>query len=175
VIYVILTKALYGTLQTALLFWLNLSTQLVECGIELNPYDFCVANKKVDGKQCTVVWHVDDLKISHVDPKVVTTILNLLDGRYGQEIVGGKRAPLTVTRGKIHDYLGMTLDYMRDYVKKVLNKMPADMDGTTTSPAGLYLCQVKDGIKQLDEAQRDLFHITVAKLLFLCKRGRPNY
>jgi hypothetical protein len=99
----------------------------VEWGFELNPYNFCVANKMVDGKQCTVVWHVDDLKISHVDPKVVTTILNLLDGRYGQEIVGGKWAPLTVTQRKIHDYLGMTLDYseegavkidMRDYVKK---------------------------------------------------------
>jgi hypothetical protein len=62
-----------------------------------------------------------------VDPAAVTTILNLLDGKYGQEIVGGKRAPLTITRGTVHDYLGMTLDYseegavkidMRDYVKK---------------------------------------------------------
>jgi hypothetical protein len=58
-----------------------------------------------------VVWHVNDLKISHVDPKVVTTILDLLDAKYGQEIVGGKRASLTINRAKIHDYLGMTLDY----------------------------------------------------------------
>jgi hypothetical protein len=72
VIYVILQKALYGTLQAALLFWQNLSTQLAEWGFEINPYDFCVANKTIDGKQCTIVWHVDDLKISHVDRKVVT-------------------------------------------------------------------------------------------------------
>jgi hypothetical protein len=58
-----------------------------------------------------MVWHVDNLKISHVDPQVVTTMLNLLDGKYGQEIVGGKEAALTITRGKTHDYLGMTLDY----------------------------------------------------------------
>jgi hypothetical protein len=184
VIYVIRTKALYGTLQAALLFWQNLSTQLAEWGFELNPYDLCVANKMVDRKQCTVVWHVDDLKISHVDPKVVTTILNLLDGRYGQGIVGGKRTPFTVTRGKIHNYLGMTLDYseegvvkidMRDYVKKVLNEMPDDMDGTATSPAGSYLFQVKEGIEQLDEEKSDFFHATVAKLLFfLCKWGRPD-
>ena len=74
VIYVTLTKALYGTLQAALLFWQNLSSQLVEWGFVINPYNFCVANKIINGKQCTVVWHVDDLKISHVDPKVVTTI-----------------------------------------------------------------------------------------------------
>jgi hypothetical protein len=83
VIYVILTKALYGTLQAALLFWQNLSNKLIKWGFVINPYDFCVANKTIDSKQCTVVWHVDDLKISHVDPKVTTTILNLLDAKYG--------------------------------------------------------------------------------------------
>jgi hypothetical protein len=30
-----------------------------------------VANKLIDGKQCTAIWHVDDLKISHVEPKTV--------------------------------------------------------------------------------------------------------
>ena len=93
VIYVILAKALYGTLQAALLFWQNLSGKLKEWGFTINPYDFCVANKTINGKQCTIVWHIDDLKISHVDSKAVTTILDLLDAQYGQEIVGGKRAP----------------------------------------------------------------------------------
>jgi hypothetical protein len=86
-------------------------TQLEEWGFEINPYDFCVANTTIEEKQCTIVWHVHNLKILHVNRKVVTTILNLLDGKYGQEIVGDKRAPLTITQGKVHDYLGMTLDY----------------------------------------------------------------
>jgi hypothetical protein len=183
VIYVILKKALYGTLQAALLFWQNLSTQLIKWGFEINPYDFCVANKLIDGKQCTIVWHVDDLKISHVDPKAVTTILNLLDGKYGQEIVGGKRAPLTITRGVKHDYLGMLLDYseaghvkidMCEYVRKIHEEMPDDMDGTATSPAADYLFKIIDGVESLDEATSEFFHATVAKLLFLCKRGRPD-
>jgi hypothetical protein len=183
VIYVILEKALYGTLQAALLFWQNLSGKLKEWGFEINPYDFCVANKMIDGKQCTVVWHVDDLKISHVDPKVVTTILDLLDATYGQEIVGGKRAPLTINRGKIHDYLGMLLDYsepgyvklnMVENVKKILAEMPEDMDGTATSPAAEYLFKIIDGVELLDEKTSEFFHSTVAKLLFLCKRARPD-
>jgi hypothetical protein len=176
VIYVILNRALYDTLQAALLFWQNLSSQLEKWGFVINPYDFCIANKIINGKQCTIVWHVDDLKISHVDPDVVTSVLELLDGRYGQEIVGGKRAPLTVNRGKIHDYLGMTLDFseegvvkidMRDYVKKVLGEMPEDMDGTATLPAAQYLFQVKEGVKLLDKPKSEFFHATVAKLLFL--------
>jgi len=33
-------------------------------GFVLNPYDPCVANKGVvKGKQLTIVWHVDDLKV----------------------------------------------------------------------------------------------------------------
>lgn len=32
----------------------------------MNPYDACVANKVVDGKQFTMVWHVDSLKALHV-------------------------------------------------------------------------------------------------------------
>ena len=67
VLYVELKKALYGTLKAAFLFWQKLSKQLIKWGFELNPYDSCVANKMINGKQCTILWHVDDLKISHVD------------------------------------------------------------------------------------------------------------
>jgi hypothetical protein len=182
-IYVKLTKALYGTLQAALLFWQNLSSKLQEWGFEINPYDFCVANKDINGKQCTISWHVDDLKISHVDPKAVTSVIKLLDDTYGQKIVGGKRAAVTFTRGKLHDYLGMLLDYsesgavkidMTAYVRKIHDEMPEDMDGTATSPAAAYLFTIKEGIEDLDEEQKEFFHATVAKLLFLCKRGRPD-
>jgi hypothetical protein len=181
---VILAKALHGTLQAALLFWQNLSTEFKKWGFEINPCDFCVANKTINGKQCTEVWHVHDLKISHVDPKVITTILDLLDAKHGQEIVAGrKRAPLTINRGKIHDYLGMTLDCskpgcvkldMRACAKKTLAEMPEDMDGTATSPAADCLFRIVEGIENLDETASEVFHATVAKLLFLCKRGRPD-
>jgi len=73
--YVQLKKALYGTLQAALLFWKLLTETLKEWGFVLNPYNKCVANKIIAGKQCTILWHVDDLKISHVDKAVVEDIL----------------------------------------------------------------------------------------------------
>ena len=75
VIYVELLKALYGTLRAARLFWETLSRKLQEWGFTINPYDSCVANKELDGQQCTITWHVDDLKISHVDEHVVRSII----------------------------------------------------------------------------------------------------
>jgi len=74
-LYVQLKKALNGTLQAALLFWKLLSETLQEWVFALNPYDKCVANKNIEGKQCTIIWHVDDLKISHANKNVVENIL----------------------------------------------------------------------------------------------------
>jgi hypothetical protein len=105
VIYVQPRKALYGTLQASLLLWKDLFANLRKWGFEVNPYDWCVANKTINGKQCTMLWHVDDIKISHEDPEVVSQMIELIEGTYGKE------APLTITRGKIHEYLGMTIDY----------------------------------------------------------------
>jgi hypothetical protein len=32
----------------------------------------CIVNKKmIDGTQCTVLWHVDDLKISHIKQEIL--------------------------------------------------------------------------------------------------------
>jgi hypothetical protein len=105
VMFVELTNALYGTLKAAKLFWLLLSGKLQEWGFKINGYDSCVANKLIDGKQCTVIWHVDDLKISHVEPKTVDDIISKLEQEFGKE------APLSIQRGRVHDYLGMCLDF----------------------------------------------------------------
>jgi hypothetical protein len=74
VLYVLLLKALYGTMHAALLFWRKLTSKLQEWGFEMNPHDPCVANKMMNGTQCTITWHVDDLKISHINPKAVEAV-----------------------------------------------------------------------------------------------------
>ena len=53
-------------------------------GCELNAHDPCVANKMINGKQHTVSWHVDDLKASHVDPKVNDEFREWLQKEFGQ-------------------------------------------------------------------------------------------
>jgi Reverse transcriptase (RNA-dependent DNA polymerase) len=117
VLYTQLDKALYGTLQAALLFWKKLSTFLVnKMGFVLNPYDSCVANKDIDGSQCTIAWYVDDLKISHKKESVIENIFAALESEFG------KQGSLTVTRGRVHNYLGMEINYSTP--KKVKFSMP---------------------------------------------------
>ena len=108
VIYGKANKALYGTLDASLLFWKNLTGTIGEWkfgddndGLILNPYNTCVANYMINGKQYTIIWHVDDLKISHEDPVVVTDIIWLLNNKYG------KSTPMVLTCRKVlHEYLG---------------------------------------------------------------------
>ena len=176
-LYVVLKKALYGTLRAALLFWRRLSSQLSEWGFEANPYDPCVANKTINGKQCTILWHVDDLKISHEDPEVVTNIIEMIEAEFGKE------APLTKARGKVHEYLGMTIDFstdgkvrfsMMDYVQGILDELPDDMDGESATPAASFLFDIDEECEKLDTETAEFFHHNTAKLLFLCKRARPD-
>ena len=90
VLYLELLKALYGTLRTARLFWEKLSGKPQEWGFEANPYDSCVVNKMINGKQCTIGWHVDDVRCSHVDPMVAEHMIDLMSKEFG------KGAPSTV-------------------------------------------------------------------------------
>ena len=73
-----------------------------------HPCDWCVANKDIDGSQCTIVWHVNDLKISHKDSDVVDKVIASLKEEYGQ--VG----EITVCRGNKHNYLSMMPDFSKD-------------------------------------------------------------
>jgi hypothetical protein len=107
VMYVKLRKALYRTLQAAMLFWKDLTGTLVDMGFEVNPYDMCVANKTINGKQCTIVWHVDDLKVSHMESEVLEKMVDQLNKKFGTI------NPLVVTRGDVHDYLGMRLNFTK--------------------------------------------------------------
>ena len=178
VLYVELEKALYSTLTGAFLFWKKLSKQLIEWGFDLNPYDSCVANKMINDIQCTILWHVGDLKILHVDSKVVDDVIELLKSEFGKE------APLTISRGKVHEYLGMTIDFsikgkvkftMIDYIENMLAELPANMSGTVRSPAASHLFEVNNDAEKLSTKLSDFFHHNVAKLLFLCKRrARPD-
>ena len=69
----------------------------------INPYDPCVANMMVNGAQITVCWHVEDLKISHRDEEVVSAFAIKIAETYVPKT--------TISRGKVHDYLGMQLDF----------------------------------------------------------------
>jgi hypothetical protein len=176
VLYLHIKKAIYGMLELALLFYKKLSGDLIGFGFTINPYNPCVANKWVQEKQLTVSWHVDDLKVSHQDPKVMFEFMEWIREQYG------KIGEVKVTRGQVHEYLGMKLGYdvqgqvsidMSDYVKPMLKGFPEEefKHGSKT-PWNENLFKVDAKSPELSGSVKELFHMVVAQGLFVCKRAR---
>ena len=143
-------------------------------GIEINPYNICGANKQIDGKQYTIIWYVDDIKVSHSDPNVVKDIMQRIDKRF---------EGLTYDISNNHNYLGMNLTYnenktvtidMSAYIKEVIQKFNEQSKVTSpaATPAKANLFNVDTMSKQLDPERSKIFHHCVAKLLYVSKRCR---
>jgi hypothetical protein len=180
VLYVKMLRALYGMLISSVLYYKKFRTDIESIGFEVNPYDICVANRTIDGKQHTVTWHdVDDLKSSHMDPKVNDKFQTWCEKVYGSDALGHVK----VIRGKIHDYLAMILDYsipgamkldMIYYIKQMIKDFPYEIKTIKTNPWTDKLFKVDKESKKLDEKRRTIFHTFVMKAMFLCKRARPD-
>lgn len=142
--YVKLQKALYGLLKSVLLFYKKLSADLVKNVFIINRYDPCIANKQVNGAQHTVLWHVDNLKISHVETEAVTDFIAWLNTKYSS---------LTIHQGKKHYCLGMDLDYsvtgvlsisMTKYTHNIINNFPEELGTPSAAPAADHLFKVRE-------------------------------
>ena len=142
----------------------------------MNLYDPCVVNKMVNSEQLMICWHVDNLKSSHINPKVNNEFLQWIKDMFGQ------LSEVKMTQGQLHDYFGMTLNYsvpgqvsidMSHYVKKMVAEFPQEnLKGE--SVASLWnenLFKVQHDSVPLEKEQAELFHTMATQGLFLCKHG----
>jgi hypothetical protein len=143
-------------------------------GFTINPYDPCVANCMIDGSQCTIAWYVDDTKISHVDPKVVTRIIDTLEEHFGK---------MTVTRGREHVFQGMNILYtehqtaeitMKTYLQEAIDNFHGIIKNEATTPSKKNLFEVNELAEKLPKEQADNFHSVTAKLLYVATRARVD-
>jgi hypothetical protein len=121
-------NAIYGTMIASLLYYQKFTNSLISIGFEINPYDPCVANKMIEGKQMMICFHVDDCKLSHYNSKVNDKMIAWHHQEY-ESIFEDGSGKMMVSRGKVHMYLGMMLDYtvrgqvqisMFNYVEEIL-------------------------------------------------------
>ena len=122
---------------------------------------------------------MDDLKASHVESRVIDGFIEWVKETYG--LIG----KVKTTRGKIHDYLGMKLDYtvdgqvtidMVDYVDSMVNTSPEEhlTGAKVASPWRQHLFKVQEQSPPLPKSTAEQFHTTTAQGLFLCKHARPD-
>ena len=103
-------------------------------GFVINPYDRCVANAIINGKQCTIFSYVDDNKISHVDKQVVDDILRKIGEQFGE---------LTISRGNSHSFLGLNFTIkdkkihieMRDQLQEAIDMIGEELDRDASTSA----------------------------------------
>ena len=118
------------------------------------------------------------MKLSHIDQDELNKIIDALN-----EVFGSDGDLLTASYGKIHEYLGMTIDRttegmvvftMYDYLADILDETPTQFDGEDVTPAVSELFTVNSTHRKLDTSTAFLFHRIVAKFLYVAKRARPD-
>ena len=125
-----------------------------------------------------VTWHVDDLKVSHKMSTIVDQFIMDMEDEFGKE------TPLNKSRGKVLDYLGMTLDFtkpgevtitMIDYIKAVLHNVPKEMCGHAVTPAMNHLFEVNTTNPVYLTADKTEIEVwIVMQLLFLSQHAQPD-
>lgn len=174
-LYLRILKAIYGMIESALLWYELYVSVLSDMGFELNPYDICVANKIINGSQCTIAWYVDDNKVSHKQQSVVDDVIAKIEERF---------PGLTVSRGDEHTFLGMKIRYLRDkrrgvainmreYLLEAIEQFGEDVSTVVSSPGANWLFLTSDA-RKLTGDKKDTFVSLVAKLLWIIQRGRPD-
>jgi hypothetical protein len=163
-------------MRASLLFYRKLQKELDAYGFIVNPYNPCIANMtSKDGKQLTLIWHIDDLMALCNDDFELTKFLCYLGRIYGPKLMMQMRWK--------HNYLGMDLECNKDgtldvsmvqYLKNIIAELPEVIQGKAAMPAAYHLFQIKDKkeAQPLPEEQALAFHHTVAQLLFMVMRAR---
>ena len=176
-VIVLLLKALYGCRESAKLWYEHLRRSLESLGFTVNPYDVCVFNKICSGtgKQITVAVYVDDLLITSESLEDINNFIEELIRIYKN---------VTVKEDSNLGYLGMEISFtninirneievkMTGYVNELLEDMNEMREVST--PYSLDLFEIDSNAELLSLSDKEKFHSTVARVMYLAKRVRPD-
>ena len=88
-------KIIYGTTNAALMAYRKLVRHLKKWNYVMTPCDSCAWNAEVLGGQITLLFHINNVLLTHAMGDIVTEHIKLLDKAHSINDL------LTVTRGKV--------------------------------------------------------------------------
>ena len=144
--------------------------KLKEIGFILNPYNRCVVNKDIHGGQCTILWYVDEVKISHKNQEVIDNIIRDLQSSFGD---------LNIQNGNQHTYLGMKIKMnkdsaidsnMTDFIEGVIGFFPEIIKSGVSSNATRNMFNIRTEQERLPDDKKQICHLIEAKLSLVMKR-----
>jgi hypothetical protein len=171
-LYCKLLKALYGCVQASKLWYDNLVEVLEKEGYERCPTDPCVLRKIVDEKVYLLLVYVDDILVIAEEDEI----------EHLRKVFVKEFQWITMDVGTSHSYLGMHITAkegkvsvdMSFYIDKILEDYKSIVIDENTSPGHQTTFVLNDDSPELDSKSQKKFHSTVAKLLYLSKRARPD-
>ena len=165
-----LDRALYGCIESAKLWYIDISSYLLTIGFIKCDFDECLFRKTSNGNNIYIVIYVDDFMISSESDEEIQQIINLLKQKYQQ---------LTVNSGQQHSYLGMYFDFsikgkvqitMNNYIDKLIQEYKINTyHENPTIPDNNNKSETL-----LDKSKQDFLHSGVAKLQYLATRVKPE-
>jgi hypothetical protein len=122
--------------------------------------------------QTTIAMHVDDLMVTSISELEIEAVEDFLRAKYKE---------ISVKKGKIVNYVGMTFDFGK------AGEVGVTMQGCeediitgagdvkiAVTPALDNLFDTDTSLPPVPEDVRQWFHTLTAKMLYLAKRGRPE-
>ena len=169
--YMKVERLIYGCIQSIFLWYDIYANRLKDMGFEINPYDKCIANKVINGNQCTIGWCVNDNKISHKKEKVVDDMSTIFKENFGN---------LTITRGNSHNFLGMNQKIrkqkrveisMRKKIEEAIEMFGEEIKGKVLTPAAKQFLWIDDTEPLLDQKRKDTIQSVTDQCLYITKGG----
>jgi hypothetical protein len=165
-----LDKALYGCVQSARLWFDELSATLESLGYTPAYSDPCAFYKVSNGTRCDLIIFVDDIVALCDDESFFDDLVNGLERRYPD---------VKAETSQDFCYLGMHVVLangkatigMEGYVQDLLQEW--GVRGTRNTPATSTLFDASEGVK-LTGQRAEVFHSVVAKVLYLATKIRPD-
>ena len=130
---------------------------------------------------------MDDLKLSHKDPEVVTEMIAYLKGPY-EKLPNGEKKLIEEQRlidsNKVLNYLGMDFDFSvkkqvsifkRHYVDKIIKEFQDPLRNKVISTSATErLYEIRKVAPKLNPEKKMKFHRIVAQLLYIVERASPD-
>ena len=157
-------KGLYGLIESGFTWFNHLSKFLFEIGFTAIEGEKCVFK---DTNGVTVAVYVDDLMITGPKDKVIA-VSRLIEAKFGN---------CKAKAGTEFMFLGMKFTFANSgvYVKIDFQKLLLkNTNQSSETPAANSLLSVNNSSELLSVQHREKFHSTVAALLYIAKRTRPD-
>ena len=178
VLYLQLQKALYGLIESAKLWYAEISNTLTCAGFNQYTSEPCAFNHAT--KQIMVAVYVDDIIIFYQQEENLDWFLSLLERKYGEPRVQ-RNTPVdylnvSITRIEADTAQfprGTMLASQKEYIKSIKEKYPEYFvqNASVKAPYGLDLFASPDSLPARDAK---MYVSVVMSLVYTCTRGRPD-